>query len=242
MTFKAEILEIARSVAAEKPDWAVNSSGDFVSKRLKHTDLIVSPGFTFNAAPSCVVQPFSAIRNKKIVRLCKAILGFDPFWTLSIKFQLESERYRGPESVSNIYPAKVPFTTVHGERATWPRSFITKDETPDYLRNVLADGIAFIDEYFDLQSEESLLRHLPVNYRWMDQGIGNSGRMGSFYEQADGIIHCLAAIVIGDFGFVERYQSDDIKTSMPKREKDLEKIRNALPELRRRYEATGSVV
>lgn len=241
MTFKAEILEIARSVAAEEPDWAFSSSGDFVSKRLKHTDLIVSPGFTFNAAPSCIVQPFSAIRNKKIVRLCKAILGRDPFWTLSITFQLESERYRGPDSVSNIYPARFPFTTANGEHVTWPRSFITKADTPDYLRNVLADGTAFINKYFDLQSEESLLRHLPVTYRWMDQGIGKSGRMGSFYDQADGIIHCLAAIVIGDFGFVEMYQSDVIKTSMPKREQDLAKIKNALPELRRRYEATGSI-
>ena len=108
--------------------------------------------------------------------------------------------------------------------------------------DVLAGGIAFIDRYFDLQSEESLLRHLPVTYRWMDQGVGNSGQMGSFYEQADGIIHCLAAIVVGDFEFVERYQSDDIKTSMPKRVQDLEKIKNALPELRRRYEATGKAI
>ncbi len=182
MTFKTDIFDIARVVAAQSTGWAFSSAGDFVSKSLKHTDLIVSPGFTFNNAPSCVVQPFAAIRNKKIVRLCKEVIGRDTFWTLSIKYQLESSRYRGPQSVQHIYPGRAPFATEHGEPRVWPESFITKDEAPEYLRGVLRDGIAFIKKYFDLESEEALLRHLPVTFQWMDNGIGNTGERGSFYE------------------------------------------------------------
>ncbi|MEX3958406.1 hypothetical protein [Trinickia sp. EG282A] len=242
MTFKTEIFDIGRQVAVQTADWAFSSAGDFVNKGLKHTDLVVSPGFTFNNEPSCSVTPIAGLRNKKIIRLCKEILGRDPFWTLSIKFQLESEKYRGPASPKRIYPRKVPFTTVHGEPNYWPADFITQEQTYDYLRGVLADGNEYLGRYFNFESEEALLSHLPMTYRWMDKGIGNAGLMGSFYEQMDGIIHCLAAIVLGNFEFVERYASDDFKTMAPKRMQDLAKIISALPELQRRFAETGKVV
>lgn len=242
MTFKTDIFDIARAVAGRTADWALSSAGDFVNKSLKHTELIVSPGFTFNNAPSCVVQPFAAIRNKKIIRLCKEVLGRDPFWTLSIKYQLESAKYRGPNSIQHIYPTRAPFTTAQGEAAIWPASFITKDEAAEYLQEVLNDGIGFLKKYFRLESEDALLRHLPVTFQWMDKGVGNAGEMGSFYEGTDGVIHCLGAIVLGNFEFVERYCSEEFRTMTPKRTQDLDKIVAALPELKRRFAETGKVV
>lgn len=242
MTFKNEIFEICQKITAEFLDWKFTSSGEFVNKALKHTDLLVSPGFLFNTEPSCSVSPVAGIKNRKIVRLYKALFGREPFWTLSVKFQLESEKYRGVKSVKRIYPQKVPFTTAHGEPNSWPDGFIVRADALAYLRGVLTDGQCYIEKYFDLSSEESLLRHLPVSYQWMDKGIGNSGQMGSFYEEGDGIVHCLAAIILGDFDFVERYRSDEFKTMTPKRMHEIDKIMSVFPELKRRFAETGSVV
>lgn len=114
MTFKNEIFEICHQIAADFQGWKFASSGDFVNKALRHTDLLVSPGFLFNTEPSCSVSPIAGIKNRKIVRLYKELFGREQFWTLSVKFQLESEKYRGAQSVKRIYPQKVPFTAAHG--------------------------------------------------------------------------------------------------------------------------------
>ncbi len=56
------------------------------------------------------------------------------------------------------------------------------------------------------------------------------------------MIHCLGAIVLGNFEFVERYCSDEFETRTPKRMQDLNRIVAALPELKRRFAETGNVV
>jgi hypothetical protein len=53
---------------------------------------------------------------------------------------------------------------------------------------------------------------------------------------------CITLIMLGDFDFIEHYRSDAFKTEKPKRIKDLDAIIAALPELKRRYEDTGSVI
>ena len=53
---------------------------------------------------------------------------------------------------------------------------------------------------------------------------------------------CIVRLVLGDFDFVVRYHNDEIPTAWPKRMADVDKIIAALPELKRRYEETGSVI
>jgi hypothetical protein len=236
MTFKSDIFEICNEIANGYDGWRFSSSGEFKNSALKHTDLIVHPGFMFDGVvPSCSVAPSAAIENKKITKLFKEIIGRKPHWTFAIQFQLESNDYLGKTSVSHIYPSKTPFTSPHGVPNYWPESFITKDQAAEYLRRVLSDGIVFLERYFDFTSEECMLQHLPTSYRWMEHGIQNTGIRGSFYEKEDGIKFCLAAIILGDFEFVEKYLSEEFKTVYPKRIQDLEKIVAAIPELKRRY-------
>jgi hypothetical protein len=102
---------------------------------------------------------------------------------------------------------------------------------------VLADGIGILNKYFDYSSEENLLRNLPTGQKQRDGYEENA-----FYEMSSGIAHCLAAIVLGNFDFVERYASDDFKTLRPKREAELKKILAALPELKRKFAETGKVI
>jgi hypothetical protein len=132
----------------------------------------------------------------------------------------------------NIFPEVSAFTNTAGEPQPWPASFIVLAQAKDYFRKVLSDGIAILKEFFDLSSEENLLRHLPTTYEWMDKGISNTGVPGSFYEEDDGIVMCLAAIVLGDIEFVERYATDSFQTMYPKREEELRAILAALPDLK----------
>ena len=70
--------------------------------------------------------------------------------------------------------------------------------------------------------------------------MSNRGDPGSFLEEQDGLVLCLAALIQGDFSFVERYASDDFKTKFPKRN-ELTGIVAALSEFRKMYAETGSV-
>lgn len=232
MTFKTDIHDLCKRVVMDSPGWKFTSGGDFKNTvALGHTDLIVSPGFYFSGggAIACTsVTPAACVYNKKTEKLRKLVFGKSGYWTRIIKYQIAYELTRRTNVVKHIFATK-------GE--PWRHSFITGDEAEPYLREVLSDGIALIERYFDLSSEENLLRNLPTGYHRDD----NWGP-GVFYENLDGISHCLAACVLGDFDFVERYASPDFKTMGPKREVELGKILAALPELKRKFAETGSVI
>jgi hypothetical protein len=242
MTFKTEIHELCKEVAGEFENWSFStSSGLFRNKTLKHTDLIVEPGFNFTSpAPSCNTSPSAAVDNKKVGKLFKQICGFERYFTLHVKYQLELEDYYSPNTprrVTNIFPEKFPFSDAHGVPQVWPATWIVQAQAKDYIRKVLVEGIDILNKYFDLTTEENLLRHLPLGYKTRSEY-----RERGFYESQDGIAHCLAAIVLGNFDFVERYASDDFKTIVPKQEIELKKILAALPELKRKYAETGKMI
>lgn len=235
MTFKDDIYQICREVATEIEGWSF-VTGSFKNKTLKHTDLIVDPGLYFKGG-GCDTQPIAGVVNKKAAKLCKMVVGQD-LWLLRIKFQLESADYRGLTSVMHIYPEKFPAVDAHGKSCPWPTQWIVREQAKDYFRKVLADGISFLHKYFDLTSEGNFLGHLPTTFKWMAGGWPD----GSFYDGQDGIMLCVAALVRGDFDFVERYASDDFKTGRPKREVELSKIMAALPGLKRKYAEMGTVI
>lgn len=101
----------------------------------------------------------------------------------------------------------------------------------------MKDAIAFIDGHYDLSSEENFLKGLPPKYE--------TRHPNSPYDEMDatkGVVMCLVKILLGDFDFIGQYMSDEYKTVFPKRMADLQKIERALPDLKRRYTETGSVI
>lgn len=227
-------------MAGEFDDWSFTSTGEFKNKTLKHTDLIVSPGFFFTSiTPSCSTQPLASVKNKAVAKLLKHFFGWNRP-TLFIIYSLESNDYRfhtSPLHPTNIFPEKFAFKDEHGVQQEWPASWIVQAQAKDYVRGVLTDGIGFLNKYFDFSSEENLLRHLPVGYKDRCKELDFD-----FYENRDGIVHCLAAIAVGNFDFVEHYASDDFTTIVPKDDENLQKILAALPELRLKFELTGKVI
>ena len=228
MTFKTDIYDLCKKVVIDFPGWKFTSGGQFKNSALKHSDLIIHLGFHFSGGLCTSVAPGVWVANKKVNKLAKLLIGHDLLPVSIMSFQIAYELTRRTNVVGHIFA-----TT--GE--PWRHSFITGDEAEPFLREVLSDGIALIERYFDLSSEEKLLRNLPTGYHRDD----NWGP-GVFYENLDGISHCLAACVLGDFDFVERYASPDFKTMGPKREVELGKILAALPELKRKFAETGSVI
>ena len=241
MTLKSELFEICKALAAEVPGWQFDSSGQFVNRTLKHTDLIVDPGFHFHADVSCSLTPWAKIDNKQVGKLYKRFTGMHR-WTLGINFALEDDAYSAHNAnrVTSIYHKKIEGRQLGSGLHPWPASFIVKSQAENYLRRVLADGIVFLERHFNFSSEEQLLRSLPNTYRWGPLGMSNRGDPGSFLEEQDGLVLCLAALIQGDFSFVERYASDDFKTKFPKRN-ELTGIVAALSEFRKMYAETGSV-
>lgn len=244
MTFKSEIYKFCEEIAVDFDEWEFTSTGLFKNKALKHTDKIVRPGFYFQSGLSCTVGPSAAINNKKTTKLFKQICGYEMPWTSSIYFQTESTAYRGASSVFAIFPEKIAIRDSRGQLEPWSERFLIKSQAKDYLRQVLVDGIRFLDKYYDFSSEENLLRNLPAGFK--DRAPELEALMGHmnnyFYENIDGIFRCLAAVVLGNFDFVEHYASDDFKTTVPKREVELKKLLDALPELKRQFAQTGKVI
>lgn len=237
-SFKPEIFQLCKEVAAEFEGWTFVGNV-FKNKSLKHTDLIVSPGFNFYGGdnPSCGVQPAVFVENKKSIKLIEKIIGYDVA-TSFITFQtIRNELQYYPQKMSSItiwrdyFPS---FIDDGGLRQPWPEYWFSYDQSLPVLRAMLMDGIALLNKYYDVSSEENLLRNLPPKYQ-VAQG------MNLEYDESKAVMLCIVHILLGDFDFVEHYRSDEFKTELPKRYQDLDAIIAALPELKQRYLETGSV-
>ncbi|MBX3585257.1 MAG: hypothetical protein KF796_01345 [Ramlibacter sp.] len=237
MTFKDDVYHICNEVAGEFEGWSF-ATGSFRNKTLKHTELIVSPGFYFRGG-GCNTQPDAGVVNRRAAKLFKFFFGQD-LWILRILFQMELEDYyrASPHYVTQIFSERFPAVDMYGRPGPWPEQWIVLTQSKDYLKKVLADGIDVINKYFDLSSEENFLNHLPTGFKKREAGYVEN----AFYEDLGGIMLCIAALVRGDFAFVEKFASDDFKTLIPKREVELKKILAALPDLRRQFAETGKVI
>ncbi|MHA6897177.1 hypothetical protein ACQUJT_24335 [Ralstonia pseudosolanacearum] len=236
--FKTDLYDICREVADEFPGWGF-SSGQFKNKTLKHTDLIVHLGFGFEVGAT-PVQPSIHIINKKVSKLCKSIFGVGGYASIvSLQTVARTFKYT-PEKLRTgfwVVQDKEEFLSLG--QASQAVEDVTLDmiEARSALIATLKDGISFIENHYDLESEGALLRGLPAKY--------TTRHVNSPYDQMEkmkGVMICLVHILLGDFDFVLNYRGDEFKTLFPKRFAELDKIIKVLPELKRKYDETGSVV
>jgi hypothetical protein len=227
-SLKSELRAICLEIAREHPGWTF-AGGMFQNKTLLHSKLTILPFHAGNG--SYVVQPWASVDNKKASKLMKQILG-GAMSISDLSFQRLSDEYR-KGGIHRIWRKKLQFIPTSGGPVPWPAEWRDLSEAPSYLRDVVRDGIGFLNEYYDFSSEENLLRHLPTSEK-----IGSQGGM----EAGQGVCQCIAHVLLGDFDFVEYYRSDDFKTVYPKRIEALDKIIAALPELKGRYAETGQVI
>ena len=237
-TFKAKIDEICKDVAATSPGWSF-TSGRVKNKALKHTDLIVDPDFAFRGGTT-PVQPSIAIDNKRAAMLCKHIFGgASPVSTVSLQVVAHTLRHT-PEKLRLgfwVVEDKDAYLSVGQPSQVVKEKTLGITEVRSVLIATLEDGIAFIDDHYDLSSEENLLRALPAKYA--------TRHVNSPYDEMDrwkGVMLCVVHVLLGDFDFVDYYRSEGFKTTFPKRTDDLDKIVAALPDLKRRYAETGAVI
>jgi len=243
MTFKDDVYKICKEVAGEFDGWEF-ASGGFKNKYLKHSDLFIQPGFGFKNG-STPLGPSVWVKNKKVSMLCTNIIGKWDIPTSSIIFQLiyKDLQYM-PEPLRRgcrILQDKKFYLGVDSEKYDEKTTKVLEERAVDLtearpvLFAMMKDGIATLERCYDLSSEESLLRSLPPKY---ELSHGYDDRM----EMQNGVMVCIARILVGDFDFVEYYRSDDFKTGKPKRIAELDKLIAALPELKRRYAETGSAI
>jgi hypothetical protein len=236
-TFKDRVLAICIEVAAEFEGWKY-VAGVFKNGDLKHTALIVSPGFSFDKGTT-FLQPSIHVCNKRSMRLYKKIIGRDRSTSLVSFSDIENFQgeFRPVWESSLIVENKAELFRLVPDARKQEDGYLDIHELKPVLRAMMEDGMAMLNRYYDLSTEENLLRGLPPQYEphypW-DTPPGMDGQ--------NGIATCIAHAVVGDFEFTERYRRDDYKTGRPKNSVDLEKIVAVLSELRKRYEETGKVI
>ncbi|MFP3550582.1 hypothetical protein SB861_07685 [Paraburkholderia sp. SIMBA_049] len=227
-TFKSDVFDICDRVAEEFPGWEFKS-GQFVNKALRHSVLIVHMGFGFKQGTT-MVAPSMSIDNKRANKLTRQLLGFGRDTSLVNMMSISHLLTLRPENLPLIpmivddKDASVKFEKRTGADAS---GVLSLAESYELFRGVLKDAIWFIEVHFDLSSEEALQNALPPKYTTRNER--------SPYDQLEsqkGIEYCVVRVLLGDFEFPLKYQSDDFKTIFPKRTDELEKIIAAIPELR----------
>lgn len=230
-TFKSDVYEICKEIASEFPGWSF-ASGEFKNKVLKHSELIVHPGFGFGHGTTSLI-PSLAVQNKRISKLMKNIVGYEQpaslvsFQAITNLLSFMPEQFR---STAWIVANRSEFCAA-GPTHEEADNILDVAQARPILRNMLQDGIDFFNKNYDLTNEDALLRSLPVKYPTQHQN--------SPYDQMDrqkGVALCIAHILLGDFDFLEKYMSDEFETVYPKRMVDLEKIILVLPELKKLFE------
>ena len=249
--FKSEIYALCTTIAeVDFPGWKF-ASKQFKNDLLPQTTLVIDPGFVFQrTGDSAWVSPNILVYNKKISRLYKYIFGkgksvpasFVNTQQITHLFRLTPEKLRPTyyiEQDKEKYLAQVKAEGSFKEETLkrFEEKSVDFSEARPVLTATLKDVMHFIDEYYDLGSEQALLSALPPRYTTRHERTPYSQT-----EQWPGVMLCVVRILLGDFDYVEHYRSDDFKTVYPKQVANLDKIMAALPELKRRHAETGSVV
>lgn len=246
MMFKDQLYQMCVELAGEFEGWEF-ASGKFRNKSLRHTDMFILPGFAFDD-DSTPLHPAVWIQNKRVSTLCKRLIGYDlstsliNFQTIANELRYVPENLRAGASIfqnKTLYLEAVHAPGVYDDQMvkSLEESALDLSEARPVLRAMMQDGISLIERFYDQSSEENLLRSLPPKYKTRHENSPYDEM-----EKQKGVMICLVHILLGDFDFVVNYRSDEYKTIFPKRTKELDAIIGALPELKRRYAETGSVI
>lgn len=237
-TFKSDLYDICDTVANEFSGWKF-SAGQFKNKSLRHSDLIVHPGFGFERGTT-LLQPSVTVNNKRAMKLSKQLLGAVRETSI-VNLQVVAHTLTYTPAHLRlgalIVEEKKAFLTA--AKTTPAVEEITLDISEAYpvLIAMMKDGIAFIETHYDLASEEALLKALPPLYTTRHENSPYDQM-----EQQKGVQVCIVHTLLGDFEFVEHYLSDEFRSIFPKRTDELIKIVDALPRLKKLYRENGSVI
>jgi len=246
MAFKKEVYEVCEMVANEFPGWKF-VSGNFKNISMKHSDLIVSPSFSFDHG-FANLQPCVMINHKRSNKLYKKIIGYGAyvsqinFQEMAFPLTYMPEHLRATcmiceDKKSYLAAVHAPSQYYDKQRArTLEDGALDITQSIPVLKAIMKDGIAFIEKHYDLSSEEAFLKALPAKY---------DTRNNIPYREMElqkGVMMCIVHILLGDFDFFELYCSDRYKTVFPKRSEELAKISAAVSGLKREYEKTGKII
>ncbi len=179
MTFKQELYQIAQEVATEFAGWTFTAKGEFRSPFSKDTDLAIDPRFYFHG-DSCSMTLYVKIFNKKFNKLNKKIFNQN-LADFNYQFSEVDSKYRVHGRPSHFYRKWVGFYT-KGVFQELPPGFHLLPEAKQILRQIMQDGLRYIDEYLDLSSEVNLFRNLPLTRK--PQDYGPDVAYGHFYKFA----------------------------------------------------------
>jgi hypothetical protein len=235
-TFKEKLYALCAEVASEFEGWRF-SSGQFKNSSLKHSTLVIGLGFHI-ALGYTPLQPAIFIEHKRTMRLFKKIIGFEQPTSIVVFQNI-------PHLLSHAAEELRLHAAIFADKALQMRLAPPKDggksivdvkDAAQPLRDAVMDGINLIEQLYDFRSEDDFLRGLPPKYTTRSPTIPYDE-----FERTKGVMFCIVRMLVGDFDFIEKYVGDGYQTIFPKRIDHLDKLMEALPELKRRYTATGKI-
>ncbi|WP_241694534.1 hypothetical protein [Komagataeibacter melomenusus] len=237
VALKADVMALCKEIVKNFEGWEFLSE-QFKNKSLKHTTLIVEPGFVFDQwgdRNSVKVFPSIYLDNKKAKYLCKKILG-RPIYASNILFVgMRGELNMLPEFAVYtplFFQDKAGFIREGGSDKPYWKDI---SELPDMIERVLRQGILFFEKHYDFSSEKNMLEALPAKYKASSSGGYQE------YEHSRGVMLCIIRCMLGDFEFVRRYRSAEYRTIYPKMTEDLDKIMAYLPQMEKSWLEKGYV-
>jgi hypothetical protein len=233
--FKTKLYEICTEVASEFQGWSF-VSGTFKNKSLKHSTLMLSPGFHI-IADNTPLQPALFVQHRRSMALFKRLNGYELATSMVIFQTIPQLLHHTPEPLrlicSIVADKQLQFRLVPPSEKTRD-SFVDITEARSVLRANLADGIALFEQLYDFSSEENFLRNLPPRYTTRSEKSPYDE-----FERQKGVMVCIVRALLGDFDFVHQYRDDTYQTIFPKRVTELDNLIAALPELRSQYSKTS---
>ena len=166
MVKKVEIIDLCKRIAEDYEGWEFVSNG-FKDKRLKHSDKLINPLWTFSPG-SALTQPLVGVYVKKIEKIYTQIHSKD-YWTHFVTHISHYDEYKSNFRVNDI----------------------VKDKAEYRIRRIVDQGLALLEKTYDFSSEQALLDSIPFSNEEADgvkkcilQGMyGNYDFIKQYYNE-----------------------------------------------------------
>jgi hypothetical protein len=203
---------------------------------LKHSTIEIWLGFHI-ARGNTPFQPSIVVRHKRSIRLFKKLIGFEQPTSIVVFQNIPHMLKHSAESRQYAWIWADKELQMGGAAPRdGGKSIVDIEDAAQPLRNAVLDGIGLFEQLYDFRSEDDFLRSLPPRYTTRAATIPYDE-----FERNKGVMFCIVRMLLGDFDFTEKYVSESYQTIFPKRMDVLNKLTEALPELKRQYAATGKL-
>ncbi|MCJ2013610.1 hypothetical protein [Methylobacterium sp. J-076] len=240
--YKQELFDICKEVA-NRFDGVTFSNNLFTVRIAKFARTQICAGFTFKYGVADM-DPSIWVCFRKLGKLTAKYTGMGDCTSILNYEKIKYELIKFPKNKVGLthIDRKIPAYALENEM--YLKNYTLIQDVPELLESMVDDGVRILHKLYDFSSERNFLENMPPKYDPPPLDIPMPNYIGvpyTEYHRSAGIVMCLVRMSLGDFDFIDFYESDKFNPFAYKYEDMLQRLREDLPELKRRYEETGSI-